>query len=159
MSKSSVLAAFLVLLFAFTGCASTKSFTKGFLGVGSIDGLKDRKEGRFSDKYSLSYPECYDRVLAIVKNLSTNVYIQDKKGHRIGASNFDTVFLQCIDATEAGIFFEEAGRSETKVDTVSKNSRLSKFVSEQISEKIYEKPGQPQGPKAAERPGASNSKK
>ena len=149
MSKSPVSAVFLVLLFAFSGCASPKYIAKDFLGISSIDGLKDRKTGRFSGNFKLSYPECYDRVLAIVKTLSNDVFVQDKKGHVIGASNFDTVFLQCVDATEAGIFFEEISRSETKVDTVSKNSRLSKFVLEQISAKIYIKPSQKPEPNAA----------
>ena len=159
MSKSQVLAVFLVLLFTFSGCASPRSFTKGFLGVASIDGLKDRKEGRFSAKFSLAYPDCYERVLTIVKSLSTQVFVQDKKGRRIGASNFDTVFLNCIDATEAGIFFEGKSSSETRVDTVSRNSRLSKFILDQISAKIYVKPVQLPLPKASKTPGNAMTKK
>lgn len=155
MSKRSFFAAFLVLFFVFTGCA----FTKGFLGIASIDNLKDRKQGRFSATYNLPYPVCYDRVLAIVKTLSTQILIQDKKGHRIGASNFDAVFQKCLDATYVGIFFVEKSRSETQVDTVSKNSKLSKFVLDQISAKIYTKPSLMPELKAVKTPGVSKTGK
>lgn len=134
---------FLALFFALTGCASTKSFVKGFLGISSVDSLHNRTQGRFSSKYDLAYGDCYGKVLKIIRNMNARVFVEKKKSHCIGASNFDTAFLNCLDATEVGIFFVETSPTRTQADVVSKNSRLSKFVFDQIGSKIYAKIPEP----------------
>ena len=45
---------------------------------------------------------------------------------------FDSIYKQCIDTTEVGIFFKEVDARKTQVDVACGNSGLAEFAAEEI---------------------------
>lgn len=135
MQKSFFLA-IAVLLFAFSGCASEKTFAKGFIGIPSVDNLRVRTEGRFSGEFDMPYSQCFNKAILVVKGLKAEIFHKNINDGSIGADKFDVSFPKCLDATELGIFITKETPGKTKIDVVSKNSELSEFVFKQIYSKL-----------------------
>ena len=118
-----------------SACAPSLKIARGFLGV-SVDSLRNQTEGRFSTVCNVSYHDCYVKTLAICKDMKADVFVQREKERGIGASHFNSVFSNCLDATGVGIFFDPVSPGATRIDVVSCNSRLSEFMSEELTAKL-----------------------
>ena len=130
MRKIAFISAVIFAAQLFLGCASPKEYVRGVLGI-SVQGLKHQKEGRYSLQCDLKYKDCYDKVLTKIKKLNALVFLENKKEYSIGASNFNSAFPRCLDATEVGIFFETR-ETQTKIDVASKNYHLAKFIHDEL---------------------------
>ena len=93
-----------------------------------------QKEGiKYSKTFDKDISYCYENTLKTLASWGVTIY--EKKARRyILALRFDTVFANCIDTTEIGIFFKELEPNKTKIEVSSFNHNLSNLVGEKLSE-------------------------
>ncbi len=119
----------------FCSCATPSQIARSFLGV-SVESLRNRTEGRFSVACAGSYHDCFTKTRQMIAGLKADIFVEDEKGRVIGASGFAQVFPDCLDATDVGIFFDTSNPKTTTIAVISRNSRLSRFVSENLASKL-----------------------
>lgn len=99
---------------------------------------------KFSKTFDKDISYCYENTLKILDSWEVTIY--EKKDRRyILALRFDAVFANCIDTTEAGIFFKEPAPNKTEIEVSSFNHNLSWLIGEKLSEYL-ENPNQPPPP-------------
>lgn len=125
----------LAMVLVANACAPSLKLARGFLGI-SVDSLRNQTRGRFSAVCNASYHDCFTKTVALCKDMKADVFVQSEKERSIGASHFNSVFSDCLDATDVGIFFDPVSPGATRIDVVSSNSRLSEFVSEELTAKL-----------------------
>jgi len=112
------------LLTSFSGCAR-------ILGT-YVSQPQPGQEGRYSQEFDLTVEDAYQKVKVVLKELDAYLFVDNSKKPFISAMRFDKSFVNCIDTTEVGIFFESESDNKTKVDVACGNVRLAKFVADKI---------------------------
>lgn len=130
--RSFYLVLFLCVFFVF-GCSGyqIKQMT---LGMSASDVEK------FSKKYEKIFTQtkdyCFDKSLAALKRLDTDITKRKRKDGFILASGFDHSFEPAIDTTEVGILIKPIDQKNTKVTVVSDSGILAEFVSKEVFKDI-----------------------
>lgn len=102
----------------------------------SIQALEEEEKGRFSGITLAEVDESYDAVYAVLEDQGFYIYLDSPGKGYLTAMWFDQVFPQCIDTTEVGFFFKEESPGQTKIDVVSLNSDLARFVAELVFDEL-----------------------
>lgn len=123
---------FLSILFIFSSCA-VLDYPKRAAGY-SIANFETEQDGRFSLISNLEPKKAYNKcnLFLFENNIQTN-FKNDKKMY-IVASKFTLLFEHALDSTEVAFFVNKTEDNKTKIDVVSNNSRLAKFVYTKLSE-------------------------
>ncbi len=120
---------FFVVLFALPACSPVE-MGRRVVGT-SIEALEEEKEGRFSRLFDKKYSETFETVKTVLEENEATIYLESiEKGYLI-AMNLNQVFPYCINTTEVGVFFRSS-RGRLKIDVVSLNPPLARFVSELV---------------------------
>ena len=109
------------IIASFTGCA--------LFGSG-VQGLRAIKEAHMKvfDKDPAS---CYELTAKALSNWKAVIF-QYRKNDYIVAMEFESVFKNCINTTELGIFFTQTAPNKTEVKVTSLNYNLSRFISRNL---------------------------
>jgi hypothetical protein len=102
----------------------------------SIQALEEEEKGRFSGIALAGFEESYDAVFTVLEDQGFYIYLDSPGKGYLTAMWFDQVFPRCIDTTEVGFFFNEESPGRTKIDVVSLNSDLARFVAELVFEEL-----------------------
>ncbi|MDR3113101.1 MAG: hypothetical protein LBU09_01860 [Endomicrobium sp.] len=106
--------------------------------------LKEFASGELSpgesshEKFALSKKKCFDKSLAILKELRARVTHKSYKKGYIIAFDFSKYFDYCLDSTEVGIFIEEL-EDKIKISVICNNSLLAKNFSDKYFEMLNAK--------------------
>ncbi|MBR4632758.1 MAG: hypothetical protein IKO48_05525 [Elusimicrobia bacterium] len=94
----------------------------------SIKNFETEQDGRFSLDCDLEPRKAYNKcnLFLFENNIQTN-FKSDKKFY-IVASKFTLIYEYTLDSTEVAFFVYETQDNKSKIDVVSNNSRLAKFV-------------------------------
>lgn len=116
----------LTMIFFMSSCA-VLDYPKRIAGY-SIANFEKEQDGRFSFDCDLEPRKAYNKcnLFLFENNLQTN-FKSDKKLYVV-ASKFTLIYEYTLDSTEVAFFVYEAENNKSKVDVVSNNSRLAKFV-------------------------------
>jgi hypothetical protein len=88
---------FIPLLFLMFSC-SVLDYPSRILGV-SIEKFENEKVGRFSEIFTMSKKDCFNRSLNIIKSLKARVTHKNFKRGYIVAFDFSKSFDYCLDST------------------------------------------------------------
>lgn len=102
----------------------------------SIQALEEEEKGRFSGIALADFEESYDAVYTVLEDKGIYIYLDSPGKAYLTAMWFDLIFPKCIDTTEVGFFFNEETPDRTKIDVVSLNSALARFVAELVFEEL-----------------------
>ena len=99
----------------------------------SIKNFETEQDGRFSLDSDLEPRKAYNKcnLFLFENNIQTN-FKSDKKMY-IVASKFTLIYEYTLDSTEVAFFVYETEDNKSKIDVVSNNSRLAKFVYDKLS--------------------------
>ncbi len=126
----------LILLISFifivSSCA-VLDYPKRIAGY-SIANFENEQDGRFSFVSDLEPKKAYNKcnLFLFENNIQTN-FKNDKKMYVV-ASKFSLIYEYTLDSTEVAFFVSQTDDSKTKIEVVSNNSRLAKFVYNKLSE-------------------------
>ena len=100
----------------------------------SIKNFETEQDGRFSFNCDLEPRKAYNKcnLFLFENNIQTN-FKSDKKMYVV-ASKFTLIYEYTLDSTEVAFFVYETDDNKSKVDVVSNNSRLAKFVYNKLVE-------------------------
>jgi len=100
----------------------------------SIKNFETEQDGRFSFDCDLEPRKAYNKcnLFLFENNIQTN-FKSDKKMYVV-ASKFTLIYEYTLDSTEVAFFVYEADDNKSKIDVVSNNSRLAKFVYNKLVE-------------------------
>ena len=118
------------LIFCMSSCAIL-DYPKRIAGY-SIANFENEQDGRFSLDSDLEPRIAYNKcnLFLFENNIQTN-FKSDKKLY-IVASKFTLIYDYTLDSTEVAFFVYETEDNKSKIDVVSNNSRLAKFVYEKL---------------------------
>ena len=119
-----------ITIFFMSSCA-VLDYPKRIAGY-SIANFENEKDGRFSFDCDLEPRKAYNKcnLFLFENNIQTN-FKSDKKLYVV-ASKFTLIYEYTLDSTEVAFFVYEAEDNKSKVDVVSNNSRLAKFVYDKL---------------------------
>ncbi len=110
------------------GCAE---MGKKVIGISTAD-LEVLESGRASRTFQLSQDVAYSEVAKLFAGMMATIVVGDQKTGKIVAINFQNIFRNCSDTTEAGVFFQVDSSQLLKVTVVSPNRYLSDFLSKKV---------------------------
>ncbi len=115
-----------ITIFFMSSCA-VLDYPKRIAGY-SIKNFETEQDGRFSFDCDLEPRKAYNKcnLFLFENNIQTN-FKSDKKLY-IVASKFTLIYEYTLDSTEVAFFVYEEKNNKSKIDVVSNNSRLAKFV-------------------------------
>lgn len=118
------------IIFCMSSCA-VLDYPKRIAGY-SIANFENEQNGRFSFDCDLEPRKAYNKcnLFLFENNIQTN-FKSDKKLYVV-ASKFTLIYEYTLDSTEVGFFVYEVEDNKSKVDVVSNNSRLAKFVYDKL---------------------------
>ena len=118
------------LIFCMSSCAIL-DYPKRIAGY-SIANFESEQDGRFSLDSDLEPRKAYNKcnLFLFENNIQTN-FKSDKKLY-IVASKFTLIYDYTLDSTEVAFFVYETEDNNSKIDVVSNNSRLAKFVYDKL---------------------------
>ena len=122
----------LAIIFCMSSCA-VLDYPKRIAGY-SIANFENEQDGRFSFDCDLEPRKAYNKCNLFIfeNNLQTN-FKSDKKLYVV-ASKFTLIYEYTLDSTEVAFFVYETENNKSKIDVVSNNSRLAKFVYDKMIE-------------------------
>ena len=122
----------LITIFFMSSCA-VLDYPKRIAGY-SIKNFETEQDGRFSFNCDLEPRKAYNKcnLFLFENNIQTN-FKSDKKMYVV-ASKFTLIYEYTLDSTEVAVFVYETDDNKSKVDVVSNNSRLAKFVYNKLVE-------------------------
>ena len=122
----------LITIFFMSSCA-VLDYPKRIAGY-SIKNFETEQDGRFSFNCDLEPRKAYNKcnLFLFENNIQTN-FKSDKKMYVV-ASKFTLIYEYTLDSTEVAFFVYETDDNKSKVDVVSNNSRLAKFVYNKLVE-------------------------
>jgi len=114
-----------------SSCATICDLPKRFAGY-SIAHFEKETNGRFEFTTKLSAQKTYNKCnLFIFENkLKTN--FKNEKKLYVVASQFSLIFDTCLDSTDVGFFIYRIDDNSSKVEVISNNSLLAKFVFDKL---------------------------
>jgi hypothetical protein len=117
----------------FCSCASLLDLPKKAAGY-SISHFEKETDGKFEFNSVLIAKKAYNKCNLFIfeNNLKTN-FKNDKKLYVV-ASQFSLIFENCLDSTDVGFFVYPIDDNSSKIEVVSNNSLLSKFVYDKLVE-------------------------
>lgn len=120
----------LSIMFFMSSCAIL-DYPKKIAGY-SIANFENERQGRFSLYSNLTAKKAYNKcnLFLFENNIQTN-FKNDKKMYVV-ASKFSLIYEYTLDSTEVAFFVYETEDDKSKIDVVSNNSRLAKFVYEKL---------------------------
>lgn len=120
------------IIFCMSSCA-VLDYPKRIAGY-SIANFENEQNGRFSFDCDLEPRKAYNKcnLFLFENNIQTN-FKNDKKLYVV-ASKFTLIYEYTLDSTEVAFFVYETENNKSKIDVVSNNSRLSKFVYNKLVE-------------------------
>ena len=122
-----------IIIFSMSSCA-VLDYPKKIAGY-SIANFEDEQDGRFSFNCDLEPRKAYNKCnLFLFENGIQTNFKSDKKLYVV-ASKFTLIYEYTLDSTEVAFFVYEIEDNKSKIDVVSNNSRLAKFVYDKL--KIY----------------------
>lgn len=126
------LSVFISAFFLFSSCA-VLDYPKRVAGY-SIKNFEEEQNGRFSLISDLPAQKAYNKcnLFLFENNIQTN--FKNKKKMYVVASKFSLIYEYTLDSTEVAFFVTETEDSKSKIEVVSNNSRLAKFVYDKLSE-------------------------
>ena len=114
------------IIFSMSSCAIL-DYPKRIAGY-SIANFEKEQDGRFSFNCDLEPRKAYNKCnLFLFENGIQTNFKSDKKMY-IVASKFTLIYEYTLDSTEVAFFVYEDQNNKSKIDVVSNNSRLAKFV-------------------------------
>jgi len=121
-----------ITIFFMSSCA-VLDYPKRIAGY-SIKNFETEQDGRFSFNCDLEPRKAYNKcnLFLFENNIQTN-FKSDKKMYVV-ASKFTLIYEYTLDSTEVAFFVYETDDNKSKVDVVSNNSRLAKFVYNKLVE-------------------------
>ncbi|MCR4663596.1 MAG: hypothetical protein K5622_06900 [Endomicrobiaceae bacterium] len=120
----------LTLIFCMSSCA-VLDYPKRIAGYSTAN-FENEQNGRFSFNCDLEPRKAYNKcnLFLFENNLQTN-FKSDKKMYVV-ASKFTLIYEYTLDSTEVAFFVYETEDNKSKIDVVSNNSRLAKFVYDKL---------------------------
>ena len=120
----------LITIFFMSSCA-VLDYPKKIAGY-SIKNFETEQDGRFSFNSDLEPKKAYNKcnLFLFENNIQTN-FKSDKKLYVV-ASKFTLMYEYTLDSTEVAFFVYETENNKSKIDVVSNNSRLAKFVYDKL---------------------------
>lgn len=120
----------LLSVFFVSSCA-VLDYPKRIAGY-SIKNFEQEQKGRFSLDVNLPSKKAYNKcnLFLFENNIQTN-FKSDKKLYVV-ASKFSLIYEYTLDSTEVAFFVSEIDETNSKVEVVSNNSRLAKFVYDKL---------------------------
>lgn len=117
-------------MFLVSSCA-VLDYPKRIAGY-SIANFESEQDGRFSLNSNLTAKKAYNKcnLFLFENNIQTN-FKSDKKLYVV-ASKFSLIYEYTLDSTEVAFFVYEDENDTSKIDVVSNNSRLAKFVYDKL---------------------------
>ena len=117
----------------FCSCASLLDIPKKVAGY-SISHFEAETDGKFEFDSNLPAKKAYNKCNLFIfeNNLKTN-FKSDKKLYVV-ASQFSLIFENCLDSTDVGFFVYPIDDNSSKIEVVSNNSLLAKFVYNKLVE-------------------------
>ena len=128
------LAGFFILIFS--GCATIKEASKGFMGV-STEVLEQKRSSALKKNFTLGYNDCFAKVQEVLK-IKTKGTLDVPDSHPyIYAGGFKekmlAVYLSATDTTPVGIFFTENSPGLTLIEI----SSPSLYAQEEMASRIF----------------------
>lgn len=120
----------LLTTFFISSCA-VLDYPKKVAGY-SIENFEQEKKGRFSLNVKLPTKKTYNKCnLFLFENKVQTNFKNDTKLY-IVASKFSLIYEYTLDSTEVAFFVSEIDENNSKIEIVSNNSRLAKFVYDKL---------------------------
>ena len=120
-----------ITIFFMSSCA-VLDYPKRIAGYSTAN-FESEQDGRFSFDCDLEPRKAYNKcnLFLFENNIQTN-FKSDKKLY-IVASKFTLIYEYTLDSTEVAFFVYETQDNKSKIDVVSNNSRLAKFVYDKLA--------------------------
>ena len=117
----------LLLITVLVSSCSVLDYPKRVVGY-SVENFKQEKKGRFSFDVGLSFKKAYNKcnLFLFENNIQTN-FKNSNKGY-IVASKFSIFYEYTLDSTDVAFFVSVIDKNNSKIEVISNNSRLAKFV-------------------------------
>ncbi len=124
---------FLLLIVSVLSSCAVLDYPKRIAGY-SVANFENEQEGRFSFISDLEPQKAYNKCNLFIfeNNLQTN--FKSKKKLYIVASKFTLLYEYTLDSTETAFFISKTENNKSKIEVVSNNTRLAKFVYNKLSE-------------------------
>jgi len=108
---------FICIAVSFSGCA---------IFLADVNGLSKVKPAH-TKVFDKDIPSCRELTKQALTKWSAIIF-QERRNDYIVAMEFDSVFKNCVNTTELGIFFTEVAPNKTEIKITSLNNSLSEFV-------------------------------
>ena len=119
-------------IFVLSSCA-VLDYPKRVAGY-SIANFENEQDGRFSFISDLEPQKAYNKCNLFLFENNLQVNFENKKKLYIVASKFSLIYEHTLDSTEVAFFITKTDDNKTKIEVISNNVRLAKFVYNKLSE-------------------------
>lgn len=123
---------FISFIFVMSSCA-VLDYPKRVAGY-SIANFENEQDGRFAFVSDLEPKKAYNKCNLFLFENNLQVNFENKKKLYIVASKFSLIFEHTLDSTEVAFFVSQTDDKKTKIEVISNNVRLAKFVYNKLSE-------------------------
>jgi hypothetical protein len=113
-------------VFVFSGCVSPREAWKGFTGT-STKILEEGRGRALAKEFAYDQPVCYEKVMAILKDMEAYVYAKSKD------KSFIASYVSAKNTTPVGLFLTAVSAGRTKIEV----SSPSIFARESFSAKLF----------------------
>lgn len=126
---------FCLLLTLFMSSCAVLDYPKRIAGYSTAN-FETEQKGKFSIKTNLSAQKAYNKCNLFLFEKSIQTNFKNDKRMSVVASKFSLLYEYCLDSTEVGFFVHPLEEETSEIQVISNNSKLAKFVYEQLSEYI-----------------------
>ena len=116
----------------FSSCA-VLDYPKRVAGYSTAN-FENEQDGRFAFTSDLEPQKAYNKCNLFLFENNLQVNFENKKKLYIVASKFSLIYEYTLDSTEVAFFITKTDDNKSKVEVVSNNVRLAKFVYNKLSE-------------------------
>lgn len=106
-------------------------YPKKALGY-SIQNFELEEKGRFSFNVELPPKKAYNKCNLFLFENNIQINFKNSKKNYIIACKFSLIYEYTLDSTEVAFFVSEINENNSKIEVVSNNSRLAKFVYDKL---------------------------
>ena len=119
---------FIILLIAvLVSSCSILDYSKRVVGY-SVENFKQEEKGNFSLNVELPIKKAYNKCNLFLFENNIQINFKNCKKNYIIASKFSLIYEYTLDSTEVAFFVSEIDKNSSKIEVISNNSRLAKFV-------------------------------
>ena len=117
----------ILLIAVLVSSCSISDYSPRVVGY-SVENFKQEEKGNFSLNVELPIKKAYNKCNLFLFENNIQINFKNCRKNYIVASKFSLIYEYTLDSTEVAFFVSEIDKNNSKIEVISNNSRLAKFV-------------------------------